>query len=119
MRMWIIYASGNRNHGPDRLWENNRCITLSLMVVSDFLFRIRSIGLAGFPALVLGDRRYVSCFAFPAFLLGRVESRYSTGIDLRVILHYIVSLMRQEFVDDGRLFVGLGFAIGSQNEAEM
>jgi hypothetical protein len=65
MRMWIICVSGNRKHGPDRLWENSRFITLSLMVVSDFLFRIRSIGLAGFPALVLGDRRYVSCFAFP------------------------------------------------------
>lgn len=65
--------------------------------------------------MVPGDRRYVSCFAFP---LGRVESRYSTGIDLHMILHYTVSLMRQEFIDDGRLFVGLGFGIGSQNEAE-
>jgi hypothetical protein len=27
--------------------------------------------------------------------------------------------MRQEFIDDGRLFVGLGFGIGSQNETEM
>ena len=99
-----------------RLWENSWLITLSLTVVSDFLSAFRSIGLAGFPALVPGDRRYVSCFAFP---LGRVESRYSTGIDLRMILHYTVSLMRQEFIDDGRLFVGLGFGIGSQNETEM
>jgi hypothetical protein len=36
-----------------------------------------------------------------------------------MILHYTVSLMRQEFIDDGRLFVGLGFGIGSQGEAEM
>jgi hypothetical protein len=109
MRMWIIYASGHRNHGPDRLWENNRFIAFSLTVVSDFPFRIRSIGLADSPALVPGDRRYVSCFAFP---LSRVESRHSTGIDLRMILNYTVSLMRQEFIDDGRLFVGLGFCIG-------
>jgi hypothetical protein len=66
--------------------------------------------------LVPGDRRYVGCFAFP---LGRVESRYSTGIDLRMILYYTFSLIRQEFMDDGRLFVGLGFGIRSQNKAEM
>ena len=58
-------------------------------------------------------------FHVSRFPLGRVESRYSTGIALRMILHYTVSLMRQEFTDDDRLFVGLSFGIGSQNEAEM
>lgn len=116
MRMWVKYVSGDRNHGPDRLWENNRFIALSLTVVSDFLSAFAALVWQIPLSLVPGDRRYVSCFAFP---LGRAESRHSTGIDLRMILHYTVSLMRQEFIDDGRLFVGLGFGIGSQNEAEM
>jgi hypothetical protein len=36
-----------------------------------------------------------------------------------MILYYTFSLIRQEFMDDGRLFVGLGFGIRSQNKAEM
>jgi hypothetical protein len=52
------------------------------------------------------------------FRLGRFESHHSTGIDLRMILHSTFPLMRQEFIDDRRLFVGLGFGIGSQNEEE-
>ena len=73
------------------------------MVVSEFLSVFAALDLADFPALVPGDRRYVSCLMFR---VGRVESRHSTGIDLRLVLHYTVPLMPQEFIDHSRLVVG-------------
>jgi len=116
MRMWIIYVLGHRNRDPDRHWENDRFIALSLMAVIDFLSAFATLDLVDASALIPGDSHYVSCLTFR---LGCVESRHSTGIDLRMILNCTVLLMRQELIDQSCLVVGLGVGIGSQNEEGM
>ena len=46
------------------------------------------------------------------FRLRCVKSRRSIGLDLRMILSNTALLMRQDFIEDSSLFVGLSGGIG-------